>query len=326
LSSSSQEGRITVKVINGTNPEKVVKSWIYLFAISLKGEEIVQDSAFYRGKRLTFKGLDPKFFYRVACNFEGIPYSSNLFKLSPDTLHKEIEFYVYEKTNSADSLFIRDYHIGVMGEGNTIKLSEVIIVLNLGLKTYFDTAGFKFILPHGGVETFTPIEPPIFETWKVVGDTVVSSFPIYPGESTIAFNYKTPKSNFTISRELPAVIHSFRVLTSRNISVTSPLLLEKEPIKRGGNVFRVYSMKEPGMGVTFEVKRVKKFPIVLPIIIALLILVSVILIKWAKREKLREPDVFDELAELEELWEKGKIDEKTYREKREDLLKRLEAQ
>ena len=354
-------GLITGQVVNGTTgaatPQGITVTLIAFEAgpqVKMVGtlSTTVQSDGSFR-----FADLDPEaqVAYVVTTEYRGVNYGSDAIQLSVSKPEGEVTLTVYETTDQADAIRFDRVHIFAdFPASDRLRIGELYIVSNAGDRTY--VGSLQIPLP----DEATNLR---FERGTMAGrftetdEGFIDTAPVLPGEGTteLLFSYALAyRDGLVITRRFLYPVNSLNLLVPDvGITVESEQLGEPTPVPMQGEVVYNYSTGPltPGQEVSWKMKGkprpstataagetsrrpgpTERQALGLGLIGLALGVVAAYLIwqGWSPRQALARVRVasdrqalLEAIADLDDAYEAGELDEATYRRERSELVEEL---
>jgi hypothetical protein len=321
-------------------------------------QEVTTDAA----GRFHVEGLETgaNLIYLPLVDYGGVPY----FPERPVTLDgsgpAQVTVQVYETTPTPDALSYDRANMLILGVTPTaLSIMEMGAVVNGGDRTYAadpkvtgSDRTLRFTLPEGATQV-TPQAGLAPDALESTPDGFATSDPVRPGRREIAFSYQLPyeSSSLDLARTFALPVGTFTLyLPDQGIDVIGPGLALQGTADLGGKSYRQYAVQNIGVGseVRFRLTNLPAPLLARPRDLGLavagaggLILAVVLLLALRRRSAVpvgemtpieqAAPDdaerlsLVRSLAELDERYEAGGVDEAEYRATREAGKARLLA-
>ena len=248
-------GKITGRVINKTNGERVVpnvKITLKKFTKEGDGREITTTSN-YRGQfKFTNLPVLPSNTYQLETVYQGGEYYGKTINFKGQGGIKKDDIIVYDSTDKEDNIKVNFKHIIINPDNDGLQISEVINLNNTGNKSYIGwkklasgkNETLRFSLPEGVKKiniTKGLMECCIEQSGEIVSDTMA----VLPGTKEISFSYKLnyDSTDYNISKKLTYDIDSLMLIIPEKISVKNEYLKPVRKIERNGVKYQLFSGK-----------------------------------------------------------------------------------
>lgn len=307
--------------------------------------------------RFQFTGLatDPGYGYLLSAHYKGVDYYSAVV-FGEDETSASVEVPVYETTASDEAIRVVVAHAIVVVEEESLSVTEILQFSNDGDRTYVGSeeiaadgrkAILVFTLPHGATDF--EAAPELMQDLVFLGNsTFVDTLPFPPGDRELVYSYRLamPSSNdASILLAINYPTDEFSVMVQgKDVEVNSDQLTLAEPIGTDtGEWFIHLKAENIPRGVTLNIHLsrlsggVDSASLVLWIIVAVLILGIIVYVFKRKRavsvpsavlsvEGDIEPQrqrLLREIAQLDDEFEQGSINEDIYRQRRSEKKAQL---
>lgn len=342
LAAEPGSGVIEGLVVNGTEGGSSVADLEITLQTYLNDTEV--DSITTRTDtegRFVFDGLstEPVYRYQVTLNFQQVAYTSDWLSFDDSETSKFAEVTVYDVTTSDEAIKVAMSHtIVYIGQGS-LQVKEYFLFVNESDRTYI---GSKEITPGGARETLrfslpedaTELQPEYGLMECCIYDSedgFVHAMPVLPGSEEIIYSYRVDYNSgaYTFSRNVnyPTINYAFLV-QGEGSKVISDQLIQGETLDISGIRFNHLSGEHFVAGDTL-VAQISGLPdtnnrgIIIWVVLALGVLVGGFGFSYLLRKRRLQPvrdkvspdrqKILVELAQLDDEFESGKIDEEVYR-------------
>ncbi len=342
-----RSGIIRGRILNGTFNDKIPA--VRIVNITSYHGATISDTAETRTDergRFIFQGLeiDPNLVYIARTAYNNIEYFSNPVVLRTDEPEKEMELVLYEESDDGSSLAVENYHVIVRPGERGIHVQEILAVRNTAPYTFKGKDGLTmtFTLPEDARNI--KIEPG-FEGMNItVGDDKIFMHePVYPKAQQLIWTYDiaVQKSSYTMTRILDYNTESIDVfLGIPGAQLSSEQLQPRESFTADGVQYSHLSGSDLG-SVTPLTIRIKNLPRVginlfrAGILTATAFFSTIIVLfiyAFSRKDPYEEKNeqlvqkrsvLIKEVAELDNSYSTGSIEESDYRAQREVKMKRL---
>jgi hypothetical protein len=347
------EGVIEGRLINGTESGssttgQTVTLLTYLDDIETGARETLTDD----NGMFLFEGLDTTsgYSYQAKTVFRSVEYGSEKLEFAEGSADLTIELPVFDSTESDNDISIMSSHVIIYVEVGYLYITEYYLFLNNSDRTYIGD-------PYSGNasqrETLRLSLPRDAENLQI-GDGQMDSYvqlaqggfidtmPVQPGTKEVAYSYITEYSEgrYTYLQDVFYPIGNMELLINGNVSIThSELMIENEPFQSQVESFQHYTAMDvtPGQQLSLVLAEstssgtgINPFWIIIIIILLIAVAFLVYYLRTGKgviAERKETGDDVEELlniiADLDDNYENGIIDEKEYRELRDEYKARL---
>ncbi len=290
--------------------------------------------------RFIFNGLatGPGNSYQVKLNYQQVDYVSDRLSFDDNETRKSTEVTVYDATTSDEAITVTMSHTVVYIEEGSLQVQEYFLFANMSDRTYIGSRevvpGVRETLRFSLPDKATGLQPGFGLMECCVYDSedgFVHAMPVLPGSEEIVYSYRIDydSEKYLYSRKVnyPTLNYEFLVQAAGG-EVISDQLVVKGPVDINGIQFNHFSGVDFTLGSTIETQ-LTGLPsagnkgIILWVTVALGVLVGVVgfsyLVKKKRLQPVRTEVVSDrqkllvELAQLDDEFESGKIDEEVYR-------------
>lgn len=297
--------------------------------------------------------------YAVMAIFNGVTYFSDVTPADMASLQVTVEVPVYESTSDLSDVQVNQMHVLFNYAEDGLETKEIYILSNNGERTLKDvykldgdkSATLKFPLPSNA--DFIFFKPDDQDRFVKFDGGFADTYPILPGTQSaqIVVSYLTPFSKdrtYTYTAPLNIVRMNFLVQGDANVSLQGTGLAGPERMTlEDGNSYLVYSFSNISAGMAIELSfvddnrsndtGVSAVPLATGVGILGLAIMGHGIWWWRRPDESDEevddqPDTYmdfnqaiNEIASLDEAYEKGEIEEQEYRESREVLRKKAKA-
>ncbi len=232
---------LQVNVVNGTDPQKVVKGgYVHLFGFSPNGALGFQDSLRLRKGKVVFQVPDTTLMFTALYRYKDVPFTSAMDTVPNVTT---LTITVYEPTDDLSKLTVERFHMILTNEkGDSVTVTEITsFSLDTNL-VYTGGSAFFFPLPQGAAPSFQPLMPQDPGQWTILRDTVFYMGPLYPGPQVLAYGYRLPLrgGSVTLQRQFPSTMPVVDVFVSPLLSIKNTTLTSIGQRNLGGRPFQHY--------------------------------------------------------------------------------------
>ena len=340
LAAEIGSGVITGQVVNGTvggdsvaDIDITLKTYLNDSEVSSTVTKTDAEGAFI------FEGLstEPNYDYQITLTFQQADYNSSWLSFDDSEETQSVIITVFDSTTSEDAIMVATAHTIMYIEQGNIQAKEYFLFINESDRTYIgpptegDESVLKFPLPEGAAE----LQPSmgLMECCIINSeDGFAETMPLQPGGKEVAYSYIVPydSGKYTFSRMIDYPIANYDLLVQgEGIKVENDQLMMDDPLDIGGIRFNHLSGGDFAPGNAMVV-RLSGLPetgnqgTVKWVALALLVLIfafsSGYLLKRKRAKPLRVAESLDqrrqrllvELAQLDDDFEVGKMEEEVY--------------
>ncbi len=342
LAAEPDSGVIEGQLVNGTEGGSSVADQEIALQTYLNDTEVKKATTRTDAEgRFVFDGLstEPGYSYQITLNFQQADYSSDWLSFDGGETSKFTEITVYDSTTSDEAITVVNAHTIIYVEQDSLQVKEYFFFANMSDRTYIgsneiDTEGtretLKFYLPSEATE----LQPGnglmgccIYDS----EDGFVDSMPVLPGSKEVVYSYRVDYNSgaYTFSRNVNYSIMSYNFLVQgEGSNVISDQLIVEEPLDISGIRFNHLSGGDftPGDTVVAQISGLPNTGsqgIIIWVVLALGVLVGGFGFSYLLRKRRLQPvrakaspdrqKLLVELAQLDDEFESGKIDEEVYR-------------
>ncbi len=354
LAAEPGNGTIEGQVINGTAGGSSVAEQNIVLKIYQNDNEVDSTTAETDTEgRFIFDGLstEPGYSYQITITFQEADYTSNWLSFENDETSKLTEVTVYDATTSDEAIKTAMSHTIMYIEEGSLQVLEYYLFVNESDLTYIgsvetDTAATKqtlrFSVPAGATELQPGgelMECCIYSNQ----DGFVDSMPVLPGTKEIYFSYTVDykSGDYTFSRKVNYPIDSYDFLVQgAGTEVSGDQLTMVEPVDINGTQFNHLSGENLAPGGTL-VAQISGLPdtggqgAIIWVVLTLVVLGGSFGLNHLLRKGHLQPvpvsssleqtsqKLLGELAQLDDDFENGKIQEEVYHRIRNDKKSQL---
>jgi hypothetical protein len=342
------DGILTGRLVNGTPGGGSVAGQEVTLITYLNGSPLTDTPKTQTDTdgRFSFSGLatgtdygyDPVASYQGVNYWSELPDTGELPAFPPGQTTMEVTINVYDTTRDESSVFLMLGHIILSAESGSVEVTEYYVFVTTDNRTFIgrdgETGVLHFPLPSGaaGLQlTFGPGQSQVVTEAGGFWD----KRPVPPDGSEVGYSYSlTPRSgkvDFVRPIDYPTARIDI-VVPEGTLDVAGPGIVPDESMNISGNVYAHYSVDElaPGQDLTMVISGASGGrPVVVWLAIAGLLLVIVVfavVYVLRKRRPAAVPagvegvpppqQLLAELAELDDRFDAGEIDEAAYRKLR----------
>jgi hypothetical protein len=340
-------GTITGQLINGTPgggsvADKEVTLITYLNGSALADTPTTRTDA---DGRFTFSGLDtgPEYGYDTVASYQGVDYWSELSDtgdlpaFTPGQTSLNVVIKVYETGADKGSVFLMLSHMILSAQADSVLVTEYYVFVTTDNRTFVGNDGdpgvLHFSLPVGasGLQVaYGPTQNDIIQNAIGFWDTR----PVRPGGSEVGYSYTLAwrSGKLFLTRPIDyAMVRLDLVVTEGNLDITGPRIVREESMSIGGNSYDHYSAQglAPGQDLTITISRASGGPgVVWLVLLGLLVVIVAFAAVYLLRRRRpaaapvenggvpRQQQLLAELAELDDRFDAGEIEEADYRKLR----------
>jgi len=346
-------GTITGQVTNGSRNQEPVPGitvTLHIFDSQAVEKGSLSTTADETGK-FTFENLDtsPDLIYVAVAELDGVAYRSQLASFLDGRTAITLPLEVYEATDSDDAIVVERAHfiIDFDPEHQALALTEMYFINNTGDKTFVgqeDASGKRLTLHIPLPEEARDVSA---ERIIIKEGEAIYTLPVLPGPiaEPIVLDYVLPVagSKVQLSRKTNYPIKNYNFLVADvGLQVSAPGAEFRGKIGQGDKMYLNYAGAnlEEGAELVLELSGLSRVRppsgggfslstlIAVTLAVLLLIIMLVFYPRWrssaqpVSRASLRER-LIQELADLDDAFEQGLIDEDEYTRKREAKKKQL---
>ncbi len=343
LAAEPGSGTIEGLIVNGTPGSNGVADQDITLTTYLNDAEAGTNTAKTdAGGQFVFDGLsaEPGYSYQVKLTFQEAEYYSEWITFDDGKTRKSAEVAVYDSTTSDEAIRVAMTHSIIYVEPGSLRVAEYYVVVNEADRTYI---GSKEVA-EGTRETLrfsTPDEVTELQTGSGLmqcciypsEDGFVDTMPVLPGVKEVAYSYRIGHGSgtYTFSRNVNYPTAGYNLLVQgEGVKVTSNRLTENEPMDIEGTWFNhLYSEGlAPGETVVAQLSglpQTNSQGAILWVFLALVVLGGSFGFTYLKRKgklQIASPEdspeqrrrrLLIELAQLDDDFEAGKVQEEVYR-------------
>jgi hypothetical protein len=343
---AQNNGRITVTIANGTTGETLTGQPVSLLRHRNESEEaqVVEQALTNRAGRYVFSNLPADgAHYVVETRYIEVPYTTGHINIEPATAQQDVQLNVYDITAEDTNLMLSAVHLVIEVSPNVLDVTEILVVRNSGTRSYFPTPGVGegmiLSLPAGAFQL-----QPLVEGVQRTAQGVLYSNPIPPGDSQIVYRYNVERASVDniLSRQMDYNASRIQVLISPSSETVMASNLTNEGVQQiGDKSYLLLSNSvglQQGMSISVEFSSILAWQDVMKWgilgVVVLMIIAGVIIgIRTHPEEEEQEKplralsskdaqqfdSIIHSIADLDDQYEAGDLDEKTYRRQRNKL-------
>lgn len=344
-------GRIAVTVTNRTTGEPVAGQEVTLrrHVSEEEQEQIIAQGVTDRSGRYVFASLPVDgAHYAVTARYHDIPYTTGHLVLQTGAASHETGIDVFETTTQDTDILVEAHHLVVDAQPNTFDVTEILVFQNHGNSTYIPAqTGLRLPLPAAAFQ-LQPMSPGIESS----GQGLIYTRPVPPGQSQVIYTYTLDRKqvdNLLTARMEYDTGRIQALITPSDLSVTGTNLVNQGVRQIGDrNYLLLTNASGLSRGATLELRFASQRAWQDMIkwgflgLAVLLVIAGVVAPSFFRRlsepEKQSNPSKqtpadaaqthgeFDEIiqaiADLDDAYETGGMDEKAYRRERKKLKNR----
>lgn len=346
---AQNNGRITVTVTNATTGEALAGHTVFLMRHREEGEQpqAVEQAQTGRNGRYTFSNLPlDGAHYVVETRYIEVPYMTGHIAVEPGAAQQEAQLAVYDITTEETELMLSALHLVVESAPEVLDVTEILVVRNNGNRSFFPPPGvgegLTFTLPKGAFQL-----QPLVDGLQRTAQGVIYSNPIPPGEAQIVYRYNIERSavDNVLSKQIDYNVGRVQILISPSTETVTATNLTNDGVQQVGDTsYLLFSNTvglQQGMSVSVEFPTILAWQDVmkwgiLGIVVLMIIAGTFIGIRATPEEEEEEKPLRElseaeaekynsalhALADLDDQYEAGDLDEKTYRRRRKNLYNR----
>lgn len=342
-------GQVVNKTVDGPAPE------VELTLTSYMGERPTDDKTIKSDEQgnFSFEDLDWNRSYGLTVNFKGTQYSTDKMVFNPDESTKVLTLPIYEPTFEENDLAVVEGHMIVQAAEGVLSVADLSLYSNNGDNVYVGgketedgrKESLKFSLPKSAQDLnliHGVKQEDLVQTDYGFADTTS----MLPGEKRIVYTYNIPLGSGTtkFDKTIDYPTDNFLLLisdTGKDTKVTG--LTSAEAVEVQGENFLKWTGADlkPGheIKIRFEGQLFKESYLKWGVLgfLLLVIVIGFIYSNFRKNKSALEPSgaggrgenvdprtaLLQEIAQLDDNFESGQIDENTYRETREKKKEEL---
>jgi cytochrome c551 len=352
VQSTKDYGDIKGSVTNKTSDE--VTAGIELTLREMLGDRVTDERKLTtdRNGAFEFRDLPWDRSYTITLNYSGTEYVTDKLVFYPDEDTKTIELPVYEPTESDSQIIIKQAHMILQVAPDSISVAELLMFENKDKKIYVGSGGgdgkretLKFRLP-ADASNIQLIHGITNENIVKTGSGFSDTSPVWPGDSRVVYTYTIPfKSGNNVVEDMV------------NYPTDSYLLLVSDSDEKvaveglsGGDVVDIQNEKfvqwtgsnlKPGSSIvvtinkSFSRESIAKWAalgVVLLVVGGGILYAFIFKGKGFERKESKKTlvdlekekaELIQEIAELDDKFEEGGLNEETYRQSRKEKKERL---
>lgn len=356
LAASPDGGVIEGLVVNGTEDGSSVADQEITLTISLNNAEVDKITTRTDAEGyfvFNSPSTEPGYSYQVTINFQQADYTSDWLSFADGESSKFAEVIVYDATTSNESIKVMLAHTVIYPELDSLYVEQYSLIVNESDRTYIGTREITegvretlwFPLPDGATELQPGdglMECCIYSS----EDGFFDSMPVLPGGKELIYSYRInyDSREYVFSQKVNYPTISYDLMAQgENIKLTSNQLVSEEPLLIQNDLFNHLSGKNLNPGDTISVQlsglssTSNQGSSIVWIVLTLLALTGgfsfIYLLRRRKPQTVSSGSNVEqmyqgaiaELAQLDNDFEDGKIDEEGYHrlrtEKKSQIIK-----
>ena len=348
---ASQTGSVSGKVAQGTQGASLPAD----LAVVLRGYDnfnqavmltstVAADGAFVFDAVPDASGRQ----YMLTLDYAGLAYGSDIFNFEAGREVKGLAMTVYESTTDTSALRIERLHLAAAeaGSGGPLTFSELVLFGNQGDRTISPTDGIEVPLPQGA--TAVAVQGLVEgNDYTRTADGIRLLWPVRPGPSSaqISFTFQLPVGAAAdFSQRVAYPVQALDVAVAETMTVAGDGLQDRGTETLQNNTVHAYSGGDLAAGstVAFRLTTASAPPVPLPTIDPIWAAVAIAFVSivaiglwWQRRRSGAAADVTGDeedvdallqtIADLDDAFAEGALDEPAYRARRAALKAQLVA-
>ncbi|MBN2555263.1 MAG: hypothetical protein JXA97_04925 [Anaerolineales bacterium] len=277
-----------------------------------------------------FTGVEavPDRIYGVFAAYEGIDYFSSGIELDAENLQAQVELVIYEAGASEDEVVAEQVHFLVdINDNQQFEITQVWLLTTGGDRAY--VPGGEGMFEIGLPEHFfsLDIEPPLEGEVFDNGTSLAVRAPIRPEQTTDVVFRTTLVAGEEVFRvvTLSPIGSAIWLVPLERLTISAPGLMEVGTVDLAGTTLRRYEQDEVPAGAELAINithlsETSDGILILAISGAIILLCGGILWNWNRRRLGTRDEVYElltrTLAELDQAYQDGKIEEERYLQRR----------
>ena len=261
-------------------------------------------------------GADPP--PMLLARYRGIDYPGN-----PAPAGDTVDIPVFETTDSDTALSLASHHIIIDAQAGTV--TYILITHNRGNRTYLTGGdhghGLEMPLPDGVTEIARAPQGV-----HLHGSLLVDPRPIIPGNSQTFFTFALPPSKRVIQRVAYPTAAVNLLVRPTDTPIATTALRDRGVVTLGDNAFQSYGADQLARGTQIDIRLSapeiasdSQTWIWVSAVSAVIVLILVIYMRFPKAPPNRRTALLEQIADLDERFEKGAISEADYKTRRSAL-------
>ena len=250
--------------------------------------------------------------------YNGIDYPGN-----PAPAGDTVDIPVFETTDSDTAISLSSHHILIDAQAGTA--TYIIIVHNRGDRTYLTGGdhghGLEIPLPDGVTDI---LRAP--QGVHLHGSLLVDPRPIIPGNSQTFFTYPLPPSNRIAQRITYPTASMDLLVQPTDTPISTTILQDRGIVNLGNNSFQRFGAEQlpPGTQIDInlsspEIASNLQTPIWIAAASAVVVAILIIYMRSLKTTPNRRTILLEQIADLDERFESGKLSKADYKNRRNAL-------
>ncbi|WP_376792724.1 c-type cytochrome [Thermoflexus sp.] len=233
---------------------------------------------------------------------------------------------VFDRTADPGGIRIDQVHWILQPLADRLLVTEVWVFSNVGSTTYGGAGrpGMIFPLPPGAAN-LQVTEGELGLRYRQEGDRLVDTAPLPPGMGyQAAFGYEIPlaQARTLTLRTIYPVDRWNLLIAGGALQASSPGLRDLGVRTIGGTTYRLYEIDPPAPGEARAIALQPRTPVPPWLAPALIVLGAGLAVGLGRLWRRQAVDPIDEIAQLDEAYAAGEVDEATYRRRRAALMAR----
>lgn len=331
------EGAVSNETLKTTIQDVEVK--LTSFLGDIEKEKYVADTNKQGG--YSFNGLRWDRAYVISLMYKDVEYATGKFVFEPNESVKIFDLPVYDTTTDDSLIMLDSSHIIIQIENDRASVAELSVVKNGGEAVYIGNSNdsgkaetLKFSIPENAEAV--QFHHGIGQETSIIKDGyLASTLSVQPGITRIVYSYELPiNNNITLEKKIDYMTNSQLVLVSDNgYDVKVEGLGNSELVEMNNQKFLKWNGNDLNKGQALKITINKPFftgdysKLTLVVVVVLVIIAGIAYSSYFKKisqpatyqtdqEKTRK-ELIKEIAELDDMFEAGKIEESAYRKLRE---------
>ena len=346
---AQETGSIGLTVVNVTTGLPIAGHAVTLLRHSSEegAEETLSRVVTDRGGRYVFNGLSADgSHYVVATRYLEIPYLTEHIPLEPGAGNQETVLRVFEITTDESALVHSAVHLVIEADPDVLNITEIIVVENRGNSTFAPPPGVGLGLIYSLPSAAFGLQPMV-EGLQHTDRGLLFSAPVPPGTARVVYAYNVDRASIDhrLAKQMDYDVDRVQVLVSPSSETVTSVNLTNDGAQQIGDQEYLLLSNRVGLqqGMSIEVA----FPVILvwqdvmkwgmlgfAVLIVAAGLVVGIRVKpeqpddpadpadLAPEEERKYAAIIQAMADLDDRYAAGDLDEKSYRSRREGLKDR----